>query len=92
MTYIEWLFHLLAVLTGIWLTIRAWCQFKEPSSLTLPGIHAFLWLSRILESNRQATREEDLWSNPTFVRLIATACMGLGSLPAWLLVFRLASL
>ena len=88
----EWLLHLLAVLIGIWLTIRAWRQFRQPVSLTLPGIQAFVWLCHILQSHRPATRDEDLWSNLTFVRLVATAYMGLGALPAWLLVFRLVSL
>jgi|GEM_PF-5144484 hypothetical protein len=92
MSQIAWILAVLAVTVGIWLIIRAWRQFEHPESLDLPGVSVLVRLSRILQPDSDATHRDELWSNPTVVRLVATAYMGVGTLPIWLLIFRLVSL
>lgn len=92
MSQTAWFLAAIGVAIGIWLIVRAWRQFRHPETLNLPGISILVQMSHILQSDSHATTNEDLWSNPIVVRLVATAYMGAGTLPIWLLIFRLAPL
>ncbi len=84
---IQWIILLALSIYGLWLLIRGWQQFKNPSGSPPLGLGWLIRLStrRLTEAKR--VEVDEVVSHPAIVRLWAGCAIALGVLAISLLVW-----